>query len=397
MHQAAALAALALVALGCQRERPRPRPDAAPSATRPAPSTTAAARSVERDEALDAGSVADGDAALLDDVGPAGPASASAQGVVLITRDAQVLLAALPKAPKAPIAPIELDGGAFAPYARGPAIAGDFAYWISKGRLVSRKISGGELEVLAEGARDGTRVAAATVGTSAVIAYIARPTSAGGDSTARLWIAGSEPLRLSPEGAAASSVALVETSQGAMALALEGRTGMSPMHARRLVERGGKVALEEDVVAWVGGTAQALTEVIAGTSPSGEVWGFVALERDVTSFGLAGVQIGERPKMGAPVIWRAYPNGLDPAPAAAARACGETWLAYARPAEAKPGAPQELHLSRLGAEGLAGARVVARSRAFANVSLAGTNAGILVSYTADHRTWAARLTCPRKH
>lgn len=400
MHSgAAALSALALFALACQRERPSPAPT--PSTPTPPAANSAAptATSVEREEAIDAGGLADAtpaEAPELADVGPAGPASATPRGVVLITRDDQLLLAALSKDPKSLLEAIELDGGAFAQYARGPAITGDFAYWISKGRLVGKRLSGGGLEVLAEDARDGTRVAAASVGESAVVAYVARPSTPGGDATARLWVSGGETLRLSPEGAAASSVALVETAHGALALTLEGRTGMTPLHARRLGERGGKVVLEDDVVAWVGGSAQSLTEVVGGVSPNGGVWGFVAIERDVTGFGLAEIDLGERPKMGAPVTWRMYPNGLDPAPVATGRACGESWLAHARPAESKPGAPQELHLSALGANGLGPSRVLSRSRAFVNVSVAAAGDAILVAYTADHRTWGVRVRCAPK-
>lgn len=401
MHSGArALSALAALALGCQRERPKPTPIAsAPPLASAAPSAAPSATSVEREEPQGASASPDaapGEAPELADVGPAGPASATSRGVVLVTRDDEAVLAALSKNPKSLVEPLQQDAGSFAQYARGPAVAGDFVYWISKGRLVTKKLSGEKLEVLAEDARNGTRVATCSVGGNAVVAYIARPTSADGDATARLWVAGGDTLRLSPEGAAASSVALVETPHGALALTLEGRTGMTPVHARRVGERGGKVVLEEDVVAWVGGSAQALTEVVGGTGPSGNVWAFVAIERDVTGFGLAAIELGARPKMGAPVTWRMYPNGLDPAPVAATRACGETWLAYARPAEARPGAPQELHLAPLGAEGLGPSRVLARSRAFVNVSVAAAADAILVAYTADHRTWAARVPCAPK-
>ncbi len=56
--------------------------------------------------------------------------------------------------------------------------------------------------------------------------------------------------------------------------------------------------------------------------------------------------------MGAPVTWRAFPNGLDPAPLATAKSCGKTLALYARPSGARPHAPQELHIAAIGAEGL---------------------------------------------
>ena len=391
---------LVLIGLvACQRERPKPVPPAESATAKPqasAPRPAPSAASVERDEPLDAGASRDASASEnveLDDIGPAGPATATARGVVMITRDGEVRLVALQKKPKTPLEPVPFDAGSFSPFARGPAVAGDFAYWISEGRLIRKPLTGSREEVLTEDARDGTRVAAGLMNGQPLVAYIARPASADADATARLWTTSGATLRLSPEGAAASSVALVDTPAGTMALTLEGRSGMSPVHARRVIDPRGKVALDPDVVVWIGGSSQSLTEVVGAPSPSGEVWGFAAIERDVTGFGLAAIQVGERPKMGAPVTWRMYPNGLDPAPVTTAHACGESWLAYARPADAKPGSTQELHLAAIGAGGLGPSRVIARSKAFANASLSAAGEGILLAFTADHRTWAARIRC----
>ncbi|MBK7584172.1 MAG: hypothetical protein IPI67_28725 [Myxococcales bacterium] len=404
--QARAVSALVLLlAVGCERKPQKPPPPASStpatsgSAATSASPPTASARSVERDELIDAGSATDAgaNAAIeLFDIGPAGPATATSRGVVLLTRDDQLSVTALPSTVKGAPAPVSLDAGQFAAFARGPAVLGEHAFWISKGRLVRAKLSGGRVDVLSEDARDGTRVSAASFGGKAVVAYITRPASADGDAAARLWVDGGDPLRLSPEGAAASSVTLAETSRGVMAFTLEGRTAMTPVHARLLLEKGGKTALDEDVVVWVGGSAQTSTEIVAAESAAGEVWGFVAIERDVSRFGLAALAVGERPKMGVPITWRIYPNGLDPAPISVVRACGDSWLAYVSPSEAKPGAPQELHLSSLALDGLGPSRVLARAKAFANTSLAATPEGIVAAYTADHRTWAARVRCAAK-
>lgn len=402
------LAALEL-ASACEKKRP-PAPgapaDAAPS-TPSSVSTKASAApssrpSEERDEVVaksprqaDAGSAKAG---TLADVGPAGPASASRFGVVMITRDDGVTLAALPDKRGAPIATVEQDGGAFAPFARGPAVAGEHAYWISKGRLVRRKIKpSGPLEVLSPGARDGTRVsaAAASAGRPGAAAYIAGPNKPDGDPVAMLWIEGQDAQRVSPEGAAASSVALTSTSEELFVAYIEGRSGMSPVHARRVKFSDGKPVLEDDVVVWVGGTSQPLTEIVSGKTTGGDLWAFVPIERDSSRFGLAELRIGDRPKMGTPVTWRGFPNGLDPAPLALSEACGTTMLAYAQPSEAKPGAPQELHLTRVEREGLSAPEVLARARAFSNISLAAAGDGLLVAYVADHRTWSVAVDCPK--
>jgi hypothetical protein len=394
--------ALSLFALGCH-DKPSTSPVpsatasaalAASAAARPAPS----AHAEERDEPLDASAVVtDGGAFALgelSDVGPAGPASASPKGVVLITRDDDVLLAALPA--KGAFKPVELDAGAFARYARGASVAGEFAYWISKHRLVRKKVAGGPLEILAEPATDGTRVAAVAArdGHPAAAAFIA-PSKSGQDLVAMVWIEGGDIQRMSPGGSAASSVALGPMGGDLLAVYLEGRTGMTPVHARQLAFSDGKAKLDEDVVVWVAGPAQPSTEVVTGPGPSRRSWAFVPLERDTTRFGLAELDLGEKPSMDIDVTWRGYPNGLSPAPITASEACGQTLVAFVRPSEAKPGAPQELCLAPLDAAGLGASQVVARTKAFSNVSIAPVSNGVLVVYVGDGRTWAARATCAK--
>ena len=342
---------------------------------------------MEKDEAPASGDAGGARTGELADVGPAGPATASARGVVMVTKSDELVLA---KLAKAAFEPVKTGADAFSPYSRGPAIAGDHAYWISKQRLVRRKLDGGPLETLAEDARSGTRVAAAVAKGKAAAAYIGQ----ADDSTiARLWIENVGTWTLTPDGAAASSVALAMSGADLYALSLEGRTGMTPVHAR-VTDFAGTPKLDDDVVVWVAGPAQPLTEIAAIAAEGAGVWAFVPLERDISRFGLAQLKLADPPTMGAPVTWRAYPNGLDPAAVATANACGGAFVLYAQPAEAKPRAPQELAIARVDATGLGPGRVVARSRAFSNASLAATQGGMLVAYVADKRTWALWVECP---
>ncbi len=335
---------------------------------------------------------AGGDLSELANVGPGGPIAASAGGVVFITKDDRVSLAPLGKKPGSFAATKEAKDQFT--IARGPSVAGDHAYWISSGRLVRRKLTGGALEVLAQGARSGTRVTALPKSDKrpAAVAYVGAGITADARGAAYLWVEGSEPVVVSPEGSAASSVSLAATEDALFVAALEGRTGMTPVHVREVTLRDGKPKLEEDVVVWIGGPAQSLTEVTA-TSVEGELHALIPLERDITRFGLAGVRVGAVPKMGAPVVWRPYPNGLDPAPVAVSSGCGRSYVVYARPAEARPRSPQELHIAKLTASGLGPSSVLARASAFANVSAAESPHGVLVAYVADFRSWARVYSC----
>ena len=371
-------------------------PSAAVSSARPA---TAESDEPAEARAPDAG-VTSGPFIIdeLADVGPAAPAAAATAGVVMLTRSDELLVAKLlPRLPnvdkpaKSALGTVTRDAAEFSPYARGPAVLDGHAYWVSKARLLRRRIEGGALEVLSPGARDGTRVSAARASGRAVAAFLAQGAAA---LVAKLWVEGHGLDDLTPEGAAANSVALVPSGADLLALSLEARTGMAPVHARRVrFGADGSPKLDPDVVVWVGSSAGSMTELVGLLSSSGEVAAFVPMPRDITHFGLARIDVGSTPELESDVAWRTYPNGLDPAPLAAASICGEPVVIYARPSEARPHAPQELHLAVLEAAGLGPSEVIARARAFADVSLAAIDRGALVAWVADRRSWAATLRC----
>lgn len=402
-HETLSLAlvvAVGIGAAGCERDKPKP---AVPSASAPAPASAPAASAApppkpsaasdERDEP-DAGTsdAGPGFVTEVSDVGPAAPSAAGSDGVYLLTKQDEIAVARLVK--KGVLEPVKTPADQFA-LARSPAIAGGHAYFISNGRLARRPLGAGGVEVLAADARSGTRVTAlpALAGRRpAAACFVGAPVTADGGPTARLWIEGHGVLVVTPEGSAATSVSMVELEGSLVVLSLEGRTGMTPVHARSVRFQDSKPELEQDVVVWVAGPAQSLTE-ITGATVDGQVFAFVPLARDITRFGLAQLQLGTAPAMGAPVVWRAYPNGLDPAPVAVSHGKCGTRVVYARPEQARPRAPQELHIASLGPSGLGPSQIVARASAFANVSAAETAAGVLVTYVADFRTWARIVAC----
>lgn len=371
-------------------ESPEPRPRPAESSA-VLPSTSSAPR------AAGTGPFIIDDAS---DVGPAGPATADESGVVLVDKVGHVALAKKGATPtgsaasKPTFSAIDRPRDEFMPFARGPALAGGFAYWVKDENLVRARISGSdaEPEVVAKEARKGARVAAAEArdGTP-LVAFITKPDSSGAPH-AKLW-AGGKLLDLTPEGAGASSVALVRAGSHLMAISLDGRSGMTPLHARLVSrEAAGAFTLGPDVVAWVGASAQATTEVFA-TAVEGDVWAFVPIEQDLTHFGLAQIHLGSEPRLDAPVAFLTYQAGTNSAPVAAGVACGRGAVAFAEPEDAAPKSPQRLMLAALGSNGLEPGEVVARGRSFANVSLGAVGPAALLVYTADHRTWARTVRC----
>jgi hypothetical protein len=356
-----------------------------------------------RDAATDAGRSGPYRTGELQDVGPAGPASAAGVGVVMVTRNNQVLVAKPRPGTLKPgrtraarLVPVKADAEAFFPYAAGPAVTARHAYWVADGKLVRSELGATKPpEVLAEDGHTGARVAAAPAPgkgatAPATVAYIASRHEA---PVAKLWVEGQGTRLLSPEGAAANSVTLTRAGSTVVAVALEGRSGMSPVHARPISLTDAGVKLGEDVVVWVAGSSQRLTELSAIEAEGDQVWGFLPIERDISHFGLARIHLELPLQMNATVSWRTYPNGLDPAPVTCAKLCGRPTVAYVRPADNTPHAPQELHLAPVLEDGLGASQVVARGSAFINVSLAPWPGGGLVAYVADRRTWALPLEC----
>ena len=339
----------------------------------------------------------------LVDVAPAGPAAAAAQGVVMVTRENGLKLAPLNhgqssnRASPTPVEALDSEPKEFIARARGPAVLGNQAYWIEGTNLVRQSIGGGPRETLATDARAYTQVASPAESTEAsatMVAYVAVHPKDPQSLIARLWVQGQGSQTLSPDGTTANTVALVSQGSNWVALSLEGRTGMSPLHARPITLTAGGPKLGPDAIAWVAGSAQPMT-MVHGLSDTMNTWALVPIERDISRFGLARVKVGESQNPNPEVVWRNYPNGMDPAPMATGHACGKSVVLYARPSAATPHAPQELHLAAMTDAGLGPSTLIGSSRGFWDVSLAPLDAGALIVYVADHRTWARRLRCAR--
>ena len=328
----------------------------------------------------------------LFDVGPMAPATATNEGVVLLTRDDHLLLAsraAGARPDKTSVAPVDAPASAFSVLRRAPSIAGGRAYWISRGRLVRRALDdGAPLEVLDSDARDNTRVSAIELKHGAAVAFLGRADEEG-TSHAHLWLEGRPLLDLTPEGAGASSVALTRSGDHLLAVSIDGRSAMTPLHARAVRPEGAVATLGDDVVVWVGGPSQAWTETFVGAEP-GRAWAHVPIERDMTHFGLANVELGAEPHMDSDVAFFDYANGIDLAPVATVELCGHAYVAFARPTASAPHSPQELVLVSSGTKD---AQTLASARVFAAVSLAAVPGGALLAYVADGRSWARGIAC----
>lgn len=326
-----------------------------------------------------------------EDVGPAGPMTASAEGIYFITKADGMYIARRTGDKFEPISAARED---FFKYGRGPALTKHYAYWISaSGRLARSKRTGSETEYLVR-ARSGARVLSLETSPDSV-AYLAEEED---HLRAMLWTEGRGPLRASPDSADITSVSVVSGGAFPKLLMLEGRSGLSPLHARTIRFRKGGPELAPDTIVWVGPGSQPLTEVHSAPFPATGGIALVPTAKDIVTFGVAILTLDPQAQAATGPAWVTYPNGIDPAPIALVRSCGESLVFYSVPSEARPRAPQELRVARPSASGFERSEVLVRARAFNEISVAPLSSGerslgVVLGFTADHRSWAMTVRC----
>ncbi|HEX4341140.1 MAG TPA: hypothetical protein VH062_34765 [Polyangiaceae bacterium] len=342
------------------------------------------------------------------DIAARAQATATSRGVVMNTRDGELVVARLGKlahggAPaKTPVEPTPEGAGNFG-LGYGPSVLDDVVYWISHGSLVRRQLPAhgapGPLQVLARDAFDGTRVAVpipipgkTPLPIPATVAYVVRPAKDDDPLLAKLWVDGHDAELLTAEGNSTHSVALVHTEDGVLALSVQARMAMTPVHARRVRFPGGHPLLGDDTVVWVGGGIQSLTEMTVLPTETGLV-GLIPHERSMSEFGIARLDIGQSPTMDTPTSWMLYPNGIDPAPVAASRLCGEPVFFYAQPETRVPGSPQELVVQALSDPSGNRALRITTGHVFYFVSMAEVPGGALLAWVTDGVTAACTVRC----
>jgi hypothetical protein len=275
---------------------------------------------------------------------------------------------------------------------------------VTRGKLVRRAFSASPgptppaLEVLATDALDGTRVAAETVavgtGRREVAIYIARAEKKLDERASRIWVEGAGAAALSSDGSGASSVALAPSAAGLLAVMLDARAAMSPVHARTIeLGESGPARLGPDVVVFVGPSPEGHTEIAVTSGGEGPI-AFIPFAPDISSFGLSSLAIGHEPHLDAKVQWRMYPNGLEPAPVAAATICGRTWVAYARPSAAAPASPHVLALAPVEKGAFGPELPAAQGFDFVSVSLAPRDeGGAWLTWVGGGRSWIRAIRC----
>lgn len=419
------LAALSLPLLGagvvegCKSKDPekKPEPDSAPAAS-PSASTSASAPALDAsapDASADAGDGAAASRVGVPFVGDAGAASCKVlygptempfRGTAALGQEgARLSVVAndsgrprdfgFPVPPLSPPVPPQRTLS-FEPMSYPPCeLAGKATYCVGRGGAVKRFLQGAERE-LAKG-RPSTRIAAAPLGEGhSLVAYLVeKVTSEGLTIQANVVLDDGEPVRLSEEGSGATQLALVPAGEKVVALYLDARTAMTPVHARELTVKDGKLVLGTDAVLTVGGPAERGVMLAAGRRDN-DVFALVPMPSDVTAFGMTTLKVPSPPKEDVASKLSPYLNGIDPAPIAASRSGARVYIARVVPEGPEVGAPRALELGHLAPDtSFVSHGLVARGVRITDVSVHEDTAHTAwVLYGDAAHTWLSRFSCP---
>lgn len=285
-------------------------------------------------------------------------------------------------------------------------MAGRWAYCQAAGGNVYRTTLGTTDTKLVAKSQPSTRIAAASLGPDhAVVATLdARRTTEGVMMQAFVTMDDGETQRLSDDGAGATVLRVVPRGSGAVALYLDARTAMVPVHARPISLKGTNLALGDDAVVFVGGPPERGIELTAaGTGRS--LFALIAMSHETSDFGMAALPIAEVPKEDVQPVWSPYPNGLDPAPIGATVAgaadsgdggSSSAWVARVRPSDREVGSPRMLELGRVDASGaFTSAGSISTGKRITDIAMTTDAYGsIWILYGDTNATWLERRVCP---
>jgi hypothetical protein len=275
-------------------------------------------------------------------------------------------------------------------------VAGRFVYCQGPGGPIMRTTLGGkDTRTVVSESKSGTRIAAAVLGdgTHSVVAFLdVRQTTEGPMLQAFIALDDQEPVRLSEDGAGATTLRIAQRGAGAVAAYLDTRTAMVPVHAREITLVGNDLKLGADAVAFVGGAPERGVDFTLGGA-NGSLFIVVPMPRDTLEFGMAAIPIERPPRDDVHATWSLYPNGIDPAPIGASM---DGWVARVRPKEKMPGAHRVLELGRLDDNGaFRSLGLVSEGKAITDVDLvADAQGGVWILYGDAKATWLERRICP---
>lgn len=307
---------------------------------------------------------------------------------------------AIPIAPPMGAPPTPRKPSAFVSMRWPPCdLAGSVVYCQAAGGTLTRTTLGSSDTKNIGKSRSGTRIAAAALGAghAAVASLEMHRTTEGDMLQAFVTLDDHAPVRLSDEGAGATTLRMAPRGDGAVVVYVDARTAMAPVHARTLgVSPKGDLELGEDHVVMVGGPPERGLDLGLARA-GGALFALLPMPRESLDFGMAAVEIFDPPRDDVPATWSLYPNGLDPAPVAATLDdAGAAYVVRARPKDATVGASRVLELGRLDAKAaFSSLGTIAEGVHVTDVAVVvDAHRSLWILYGDTHATWLERRVCP---
>ncbi|WP_437588522.1 hypothetical protein [Sorangium sp. So ce1000] len=272
------------------------------------------------------------------------------------------------------------------------AVASRFVFCMDHGGTIRRTpLGGGEGPPIGAGRR-GTGISAiALPGGHTLLAFLSdRKTSEGAVTQAFAVLDEGGAMPLSEEGSGATFVALAPWKGGAIAMYIDARSALTPVHARTLgLTAEGKLELGPDAVVFVGDAGESRMGGALAIGAGGPAYVLLPVAKDISAFGMAAIRVDEAPRDDMPAVWSLYPNGLSPAPIAATQGVSPIRVARVRPVSRDPGARHALELGQLDGEGRFHASCVAvEGKSFKHVAIEADRDGSLwIAYTTAAGTF----------
>jgi len=243
-------------------------------------------------------------------------------------------------------------------------------------------------------------MAAASIGGDhTVVAFLGdRKTSEGVVTLAFAGLDETTPMTLSEDGSGATFITLAPRGNDVVAMYIDSRRAMTPLHARTISLVGDQMRFGEDAVLFVGEGSDSRVAGAVAFSPSGLGFALMPTFKTPTTFGLAAIRIDEKPQVEAPVTWSDYPNGLDHGPVAATVGIVPVRVARVRPASKEVGSRHVLDLGELDPSGVFKPLcTAAEGSRFGDLGILVDRTGAFwLNYTDGQGTWVGRYSAQKQ-
>ncbi|AUX47654.1 uncharacterized protein SOCE26_091760 [Sorangium cellulosum] len=297
-------------------------------------------------------------------------------------------------APRETAAPDAGAGDTAAARASWPAcsIAARFTFCMDHGGTIRRTPMSGEAPALVGAGRRGTGISAVPLpGGRTLLAFLSDRITTEGAVTQAFAVLDDRPaVPLSTEGSGATFVALAPWKGKVLAMYIDARSALTPVHARTLgLTAEGKLELGPDAVIFVGDAGESRMGGALAVGADGPAFALLPASKDMAAFGMAAIRIDDAPRDDMPAVWSLYPNGLSPAPIAATQGTSPIHVARVRPSAREPGARHVLELGQLDGEGRFQPRCqAAQAGSFKHVAIEADRDGSLwIVYTTASGTF----------